>query len=128
VPRQDGEGAEAAVCDQAGGGMSAIPLLVTQCRALRLPVPVLEHRFHPTRRWRFDAAWLSHKLAVEVDGGGFVQGRHSRGAGMEKDAEKFAEAMLLGWRVIRTTPRQVKSGQAVQWIERALHTEATHVP
>ena len=109
--------------------MSAIPLLVTQCRALRLPVPVLEHRFHPTRRWRFDVAWLDHKLAVEVDGGGFVQGRHSRGTGIEKDAEKFAEAMLLGWRVIRTTPRQVKSGQAVQWIERALqHTEVTHVP
>lgn len=103
--------------------MTAIPLLVSQCRALRLPMPVTEHRFHPTRRWRFDVAFIDHKLAVEVDGGGFVQGRHSRGLGMEKDAEKFAEAMLLGWRVIRTTPRQVKSGQAVQWIERALQSK-----
>ena len=59
-------------------------------------------------------------LAVEVDGGGFVQGRHSRGAGLEKDAEKFAEAAILGWTVIRVTPKQVQSGQALAWIERLL--------
>jgi len=100
--------------------MSTIPLLVTQCRALRLPVPVLEHRFHPTRRWRMDYAWPDHRLALECDGGGWNNGRHSRTPGMEADAEKLAEATILGWRVLRCTPRQIKSGQAVQWIERAL--------
>lgn len=99
---------------------SAVPLLRFQIAALKLPNPVPEHRFHSTRKWRFDLAFMDAKLGVEVDGGGFVNGRHSRGTGIEKDAEKFAAAMLLGWRVLRVTPKQVKSGQAVQWIERLL--------
>lgn len=100
--------------------MTVIPLLLMQCKAVGLPVPVTEHRFHSTRRWRFDVAWIEHKLAVEVDGGGFVHGRHSRGTGIERDSEKYAEALLLGWRVLRTTPRQVRQGITLAWIERAM--------
>lgn len=81
-------------------------------------------KFHPRRKWRFDLAWqtndLMRNLAVEVDGGGFVNGRHSRGLGIEKDAEKFAEAACLGWTVIRVTPRQVQNGQAVKWVTQLL--------
>ena len=58
--------------------------------------PTYELKFHPTRKWRFDVAFPKRMVAVEVDGGGFVAGRHSRGVGMEKDAEKFAEAAILG--------------------------------
>ena len=82
--------------------------------------PQLEFRFHKTRRWRFDLAFVDQKLAVEVDGGGYVQGRHSRGSGIEKDCEKFAEAMVMGWRVLRVTPKHVESGQAVAWIQQLL--------
>lgn len=99
---------------------TAVPLLLAQCATLGLPTPVTEHRFHPVRRWRFDVAWLDHQLAVEVDGGGFIGGRHSRGTGIEKDAEKYAEALLLGWKVLRTTPKQVKNGLTVSWVVRAL--------
>lgn len=91
-----------------------------QCRVSGLPMPTLELRFHPTRRWRFDCAWPDRKLAVEVEGGVYMQGRHSRGTGMEADAEKYAEAAIHGWTVIRVTPRQVKNGQAIGWIERWL--------
>ncbi len=81
-----------------------------------------EFRFHKTRKWRFDLAIPSMNLAIEVDGGGFIPGggRHSRGAGMAKDNEKIAEAMCLGWRVLRVTPQQVKSGQALTWIEKII--------
>lgn len=85
-----------------------------------LPKPTAEFRFHPTRRWRFDYAWPDRSLAVEVDGAIYVGGRHTRGIGVEKDCEKFAEALLAGWRVLRVSTNQVKSGQALQWIERAL--------
>lgn len=87
-----------------GNGKAA--LLAFQCSAMKLPKPVTEHRFHSTRRWRFDLAWPDRKVAVEIDGGGWVNGRHSRGGGIEKDAEKFAEATLLGWRVFRCSPKQ----------------------
>lgn len=33
------------------------------------PEFVREHRFHPTRRWRFDFAWPDEKVALEVEGG-----------------------------------------------------------
>ena len=102
---------------------TAVPLLLLQCKAVKLPEPVTEHVFHLTRKWRLDVAWPDQRIAVEVDGGGWINGRHSRGAGMEKDAEKYAEAVLLGWRVFRTTPRQVKDGLTLRWLERAF-TEA----
>lgn len=98
---------------------TAVPLLLSQIAAMRLPTPVTEYQFHHTRKWRFDVAFPDYRLAVEVDGGGFVQGRHSRGLGMEDDATKAAEALLLGWRIFRTTPRQVKQGITANWLERA---------
>ena len=76
-------------------------------------------KFHPTRQWRFDMARPDIKLAVEVEGITFGEdaGRHQRGPGMRADCEKYAEAMCLGWRVLRVVPDHVKSGQAIGWIE-----------
>lgn len=97
-----------------------------QCRLSGLAVPVAEHRFHATRRWRFDWAFLDAKLAVEVEGGSFLPGggRHTRGAGFVKDTEKYAEALILGWRVLRVTPQQISDGQAVTWVAKILTVRA----
>ena len=98
--------------------MSALEdLLESHIQLAGLPKPAREFRFHPRRRWRFDFAWPLYKVAVEVDGGIYCRGRHVRGAGFERDAEKGNEAVLAGWRVLHFTPRQVKSGTAVQTIE-----------
>jgi very-short-patch-repair endonuclease len=87
-----------------------------QMKAVKLPVPEVQFRFHPTRRWTFDFAWLDLKLYCEVEGGIFIRGggRHNRGASFEKDCEKYAEAAILGWRGLRVTTGQVKSGVALQ--------------
>ena len=74
--------------------------------------------------WRFDVAWPEQRIAVEVDGGGFVGGRHSRGLGIEADCAKVSTAAALGWRVLRVTPRQVRKGQALAWVEQALGIQA----
>ncbi len=97
----------------------ASALLSEQLNLAGIP-HVTEHRFHPTRRWRFDVAFPNDKLAYECDGGGWIGGRHSRGGGIEADAEKFSEAVAMGWRVGRVTPKQVKDGRALGWIKRAL--------
>jgi len=93
-----------------------------QCQLLGLPRPVAEHRFHPTRRWRFDWAFVDERIAIEIEGGVFLAdgGRHSRGAGFRNDTEKYAEAAIAGWRIIRVLPEHVTQGQAVEWIRRAL--------
>lgn len=90
------------------------------CACSLLPLPVAEHRFAPPRRWRFDYAWIDQKLALEVQGGLFVQGRHSRGAALLKEHEKLNAAAALGWRVCFVTPQQVASGAAVDIVRKAL--------
>ena len=93
--------------------------MLQQLRAVGLE-PDREFRFHDTRRWRFDFCFPKQKLALEVDGGTWTGGRHTRGMGYEDDCRKFAEAAILGWRVIRATGDQVRTGAALQWVERAL--------
>jgi very-short-patch-repair endonuclease len=85
-----------------------------------VPEPVREYRFHPKRKWRFDFAWPARLVAVEVEGGTFSGGRHSRGKGFEADCEKYAEAAILGWRVLRVTTAMVNDGRALDLIERAM--------
>jgi very-short-patch-repair endonuclease len=81
------------------------------------------------RKWRADflvdpskaKVWgISPSILVEIDGGGFVAGRHTRGTGFEKDAEKASAAAILGYRVIRCVPRQVDDGSCLSWIRQAL--------
>ena len=103
------------------GSAARAPLyeIVHLCRAHRLPEPVPEYQFHPTRKWRFDYAWPLHKLALEVEGGIWTQGRHTRGAGALADMEKYSEAAILGWRLLYVTPDQAR-GLAIEWIRRGL--------
>lgn len=70
--------------------------------------------------FRFDFAWPDYMVALEMDGGGFVVGGHSRGAGMRSDCEKLCTAVAMGWRVLRVVPDHVKDGRAVQWIRQTL--------
>lgn len=85
---------------------------------LGLPKPELEVLFHPVRKWRFDYAWTDHKVALEVHGGTFAQGRHTRGKGFGSDREKMNEAQLLGWIVIECSTDNLHLVR--DWIERAL--------
>jgi very-short-patch-repair endonuclease len=94
--------------------------LAFQMRALKFPCPERQLRFHPTRRWKFDFAWPNQKLAVEVDGGTWTHGGHSRGKGFENDCYKINEAQLMGWRVYRFTCDMVTNGEALDVIKRAL--------
>jgi hypothetical protein len=80
----------------------------------------VEYAFFPPRKWRFDFAWPSRKVALEVEGGTFSDGAHTRGKGFEEDCEKYNAAILLGWKVIRATGNQVKSGAALIWVENLL--------
>jgi very-short-patch-repair endonuclease len=72
-----------------------------------LPAPITEYKFHPVRRWRFDFAFPDRKIAVEIEGGVFTQGRHTRGKGFSGDMEKYNAAVLLGWKLLRYTPNHV---------------------
>jgi hypothetical protein len=86
-----------------------------------LPEPEPEFVFSPPRRWRFDWAWREpYKVALEIEGGAFVGGRHTRGAGFRKDLEKYNRAAVLGWRVIRCLPEQLATGAIMPVLKEAL--------
>jgi len=73
---------------------------------------VSEYKFHPTRKWRFD---YFHKsgVAIELDGGVFTGGRHTRGAGFLKDMEKYNEAASRGILVFRVPSHSITS----EWLK-----------
>ena len=79
-----------------------------------------EYRFHPTRKWRFDYAWPTERVAVEIDGGQWVAngGRHNR----DSDREKLNYAAAQGWRVLRFSTQQVDRDPqgCVELLRRAL--------
>ena len=99
--------------------------LAWQLTAAGLPESVAEYRFHSSRQWRIDRCWPAHKVGVEIEGGTWSGGRHVRGVGFEEDCVKYAEAALLGWIVLRVTPRMVDDGRALRLIERAIELQET---
>ena len=92
------------------------------CRALGLPVPLGEYQFALVlgRHWRFDWAWPAQRVALEVEGGAFTQGRHTRGKGFIEDMDKYNAAQLAGWIVLRVTPTILPAATTVEMVRVAL--------
>lgn len=81
---------------------------------------VPEYRFNNERRWRFDYAWPDAGIALEVEGGVWSRGRHTRGAGFLKDCEKYNDAAVRGWIVIRVTPDTLCTPETIALLKRAM--------
>jgi hypothetical protein len=109
-------------------------ILYFQISGLGLPIPEREYRFcaeyvglgaglrerlaaKNLKDNRFDFCWPDRKIAVEVEGGGFVNGRHIRPLGFEKDLIKYETALRMGYIVFRCSGKMVRSGEAIKTIE-----------
>jgi hypothetical protein len=103
-------------------------VLLEQIRLAELPEPLQEYVFHANRNWRFDFCWREGGLLVacEVEGGIWMQTETGRSKGhahperFEQDCEKYNEAALYGWTLIRVTPVMIRDGRAIDWLDRAL--------
>ena len=91
-------------------------LLLQHIRAAGLIEPERQYKFDATRKWRADFAWPGLDLLVEVDGGTWSGGRHTRGAGYEADCEKLNAAVMHRLYVLRFTGGLIKSGHAITTI------------
>ena len=93
--------------------------LAAQMTLAKLPTFKREFCAIQGRRFRWDFAWPSvvHNLLVEVQGGTWAKGAHSSGAGINRDTEKLNLATLSGWRVMQFTGDQIRSGQALRWLQ-----------
>lgn len=70
---------------------------------------VKEHQFAKSigRRWRFDYAFVVEKVAVELEGGIWVRGSHTRPIRYISDCDKYNRAALMGWMVLRYTTEHI---------------------
>ncbi|MCT9288095.1 endonuclease domain-containing protein [Acinetobacter baumannii] len=91
-------------------------VLATHLRACKISFEQ-EYKFHPKRKWRADFLITGTKILVEVEGGIWNGGRHTRGKGYIGDMEKYNSAAMMGFTVLRFSTEQVKSGMALKQIE-----------
>ncbi|MDQ9009016.1 hypothetical protein RFI36_04775 [Acinetobacter gerneri] len=77
-----------------------------------------EFQFNKDRRWRADFYLVGTNILIEVEGGIWSNGRHTRGKGYLGDMEKYNSATMLGYSVYRYSTEQVKSGKAIEEIRR----------
>ncbi|MDM1247900.1 DUF559 domain-containing protein [Acinetobacter sp. R933-2] len=77
-----------------------------------------EFQFNPERKWRADFYILGSKVLIEVEGGIWSNGRHTRAQGYLGDMEKYNSAQEFGYSVYRYSTEQVKSGKAIEDIRR----------
>lgn len=81
-------------------------------------------RFKPPRKWSLDffigTDFGSGMVAVEVNGGVWLDKSGHKGVGQTRDYAKWSAAALAGIRIIHVTPADVASGQALRLIEEAV--------
>ena len=97
-----------------------------------IPQPEFEYQFCE-RKWKFDIAWefvnkgalfrrlVPFALAIEVQGGIWVHGRHNRGAALKKEWEKLNTAASMGWRILYCEPRDLCTTDFAETIKLALN-------
>lgn len=111
------------------------PLFLGICKEIGIDEPVTEWQYARPRKWAFDYAWPEHRVALEVEGGGWIAGGHNSGQGFLEDIERYNAAAERGWLVVRCVPggkdtiryRKNKAGErtGVAWIAPALLNMAT---
>ena len=91
-------------------------VLATHLKACKISFEQ-EYKFHPERKWRADFLITGTKILIEVEGGIWSGGRHTRGKGYIGDMEKYNSAVMMGFTVLRFSTEQVKAGVAIKQIE-----------
>ena len=94
-----------------------------QIKYLGLPEPIVEFKFCEGRKWRADFAWPDEKILVEIEGGTYSNGRHTRPEGFRKDCQKYNEATRIGYKVFRFDSKMIRSGEAIEFIKIVLENE-----
>lgn len=105
-------------------GSAAEDLFAFHVRCHRLP-PISRHfKFALSigRRWEADFACEEYRVLIEIDGGVWRKGggAHSRPTNILRDMRKSNDAALLGWAPLRFSPAEVKSGDAIAFLQRVL--------
>lgn len=79
-----------------------------------------QYRAIKGRKFAFDFAFLDARLLIEIQGGTYSNGAHARPLGIARDYEKSNLAQLAGWRCLAFDGKAVRSGEAIEFVRKAL--------
>ena len=79
-----------------------------------------EYQFCYGRKWRFDYAIIPLRIAVEVEGGTWINGRHIRPQTYLRDLEKYNNAAAHGWLLLRVIPQDLYSTEFADLLRAAI--------
>jgi hypothetical protein len=121
-PDLEGGGCTHYIATDTPGTKPQLDVFQQLCRYEGLPTPVREYKFHAQRKWRIDYYFQtpSTRLALEVEGGIYTQGRHTRGSGFVKDIEKYNAITMQGIVLLRTSPKNLLSYSTIQQIKHTI--------
>lgn len=83
-----------------------------QLKSLDFPEPVRNYKAITGRKFEFDFCWPSRRFAVEIQGNA-----HRIKSKFKADIEKRYLAQKAGWRVLEVGGDEVRSGEAIAWLE-----------
>ena len=95
-------------------------IFLQTCWKMLNAVCVPEYRFSPDRGWRFDYAFPDYKIALEIEGGVWTGGRHINPKGFLNDMEKYNNATLMGWRLLRIVPADLLRMKTIDLLRSAM--------
>lgn len=75
------------------------------------------------RKFRFDFYCVEASVLVEIQGGAFTGGRHTRGVGMSSDCEKSRLAQMQGYKCFAYTGQQITKANLTELVDYCI-TEA----
>ena len=83
---------------------------------------VRQHKPFEDVGYAYDFAWPDRTpvVLVEVQGGIYTGGAHTRSRGVLRDMDKVNRAALRGWLVLQVSAEDIKRGKALQLIQEVL--------
>lgn len=114
-----------------GKGSGVIPAAVPQsvmytlalralCAQVGLPAPQPEYKFHPARKWRIDYYFERDgvRVGLEIEGGIYSGGRHTRPGGFMGDMEKYNEMSVAGIYLVRAKSTKLPTMETINILKR----------
>jgi very-short-patch-repair endonuclease len=74
-----------------------------------------EYRWHPSRKFRSDFALVQDRILIEIEGSG-----HRTYSRFLSDIDKYNQATVHGWSLLRCQPKQVAGGYIMDLLEEML--------
>ena len=77
---------------------------------------IKEFQFNPNRKWKADYYIPELNLLIEQEGGVYTRQAHGSISGILRDIEKYNSATQLGYKILRFTPKQLYTMEALDAI------------